>query len=166
MTLRKLSVVSTGLTTSVTAYTSGDVVGNRFGFAGITDSPETFIKVVGCNILDNAAVMGACELWFFNSSVTFGTDNNPISISDAELKVQFLGKLIFGATDVSLGSLNGVITYSGKDVILKPFISTAPADLGNYVNAQLVTKTANSFFGAVGDIQIDLTVESGLKVGN
>lgn len=166
MTIRKVSATSTNLTIAATVYSSGDVVGNRFTFDPAFDFANGLAVIKNIVILDKAGVLGALELWFFGQNATQANlvDNSAPALVDGELSF-ITGRAVFAATDAVIPGANGLITYSGKDVVVASQSSGAvPNPTG--LSCHMITRTANNFFAAVNDIQIDLYVQTGIGLSN
>ena len=151
--IRELSAISAGLTTSVTAYTSGDQVGNVFSFPGAVDVAGGRGLIVDAKIIDAADVMGACELCLFSALPVAAADNAPEAFSDAD-ELLSEGRLSFATTDMFDSANNRVINYSGA--VSRGFKCAATT-----LFATLTTRSANSFFVAVTDLTVILTINTG-----
>lgn len=155
MTLRRITTTSAGLTTSVTAYTSGDVVGTEFVFANAVGSlniSDGSGQIVAVNIIDEGNQLAACDLVLFSAASTPAADNAPNSWADADIR-NYLGVVKFATADMNVSALNrfGTVSISGLGI---PFSSTGS------IFGSLITRSANSFFVAVTDIRISLLINS------
>lgn len=141
----QLDVIATssGLTTATTPYTSGDMLGAALTFS---ISPATYAYVNGAEIVDLADITGAVDLYLFDRSVTFGTDNAAPSISDAD-QLFSRGKLSFPAPDDLGGS---------RMATLDSLLKQVRANGSNTIYGYLVTRSDHSFFGAATNIQVVL----------
>ena len=137
---------SAGLTTSVTAYTSGDQLGTEQ-----TLSPGRLangqLYLTGALLIDRAAVLGATDVYIYSAATTPATDNNAASWSDGDAANTLA---VLNLTQVNSSALNKTVTWYGR----MPFTYT-----GTQLFVDLVTRTGNSFFTAVGDITLQLWVE-------
>lgn len=138
---------SAGLTTATTAYASGDQVGTEITLSSIVRTGKGGI-IQSAAAIDKAKVMGAFDLYLFNAATTPAADNAANSWSDADM-LNCLGVIHF--TDVITSANNYLILPTNLPLVLKPGSGTS-------IFADVVTRTANSFFGAVGDLVINLGI--------
>lgn len=143
LNLLRVTATSTGLTTATTAYTDGDVLGAEMQFDMGTNE---YGVVVGAAIHDAADIIGAVDLYLFDRSVTFGTDNAAPSISDAD------GLFGLGVIQFPNPSDLGGNRFAAIDSLLLP----VRANASGLVFARAVTRSGHTFFGAVGNLQYDL----------
>ncbi len=148
--IKRVDWASAGLTTSVTAYTSGDMLGTQ-STVDLGDVPISGATIVGGMLIDKAAVAGAVDLFIFSGTVTQAADNAANSWSDADMAKLLC---VVQLTNVYTSALNKVVD-TGAVMLRKPITSDTP---NLYICA--VTRTANSFFGAVGDLSYSLWIES------
>lgn len=138
-----VTATSTGLTTATTAYSDGDVMGAEMQWDMGTN---TYGLILGAQIVDAADIIGAVHLYLFDRSVTFGTDNAAPSISDADALFT-LGSIYFPQPD----DLGGV-RMASIDSLAVP----VKANASGIIFGRLVTRSAHTFFGAVGNLQVGL----------
>jgi hypothetical protein len=150
MGMRLITRTSAGLTTATTAYTSGDVVGTEMLF-DIGEAGAALGEIVGLTIIDKAAGLGACDLFLFSAPSTPAADNAPNSWADADMANLIC---VVPAATVYTSALNKAITWTTQEEM--PYVSTT-----NVLYGVLVTRTANGFFGAVGDVIVKLFIEQG-----
>ena len=138
---REFVLASSGLTTAVMAYTSGDVLGvqmtmdmNNRGSGAIAGSLE------GVTIADDSAVIGAVDLFFFNATTTPAADNAAYAPSDAEVRT-CVG-VVSVTTLPSSGANNKIVTLSNAEQDVPLY---APSGV-LYVVA--VTRTGNAVFAS------------------
>lgn len=103
-------------------------------------------RIIGVTLEDYSDIVTAVVLYFFQGSVTFGTDNAAPSISDAD-SLKFVGAIPLGTTD-----LGGVHVFTADSFAI-PYVLDG-TDL--YVYA--TTSVAHTFFGAVGDLKLRVAV--------
>ncbi len=140
---------SGGLTTSVTAYTSGDQLGTEQTLTiGNLVAPGQSCYLKGALLVDMAAVLGATDVFIFSSATTPAADNAANSWSDADM-AKILG--VLNLTQVNASALNKTVTWSGSVPIALGGASTIMIDL--------VTRTGNAIFAAATDITLKLWVE-------
>lgn len=148
---KTVEAVSTGLTTSVTAYTAGDQYGDVFTFAAVAGANAGHGVITGITLIDDGDVILGTELWVFKDTVTEAADNAAFAFSDADLL-----KIVAGfpislplATDASTGRAAAVPN------LWLPFTSgAAHDDLFGY----LVCRGGHTFFTAVDDLHLILSV--------
>jgi hypothetical protein len=136
------TATSSGLTTSTTAYTDGDTLGAVMSW-NLTNDKGIITNAV---LTDVGDVVGPVDLFLFDRSVTFGTDNSAPSISDADT-LFCLGVIQFpypadlgGARIATVDSLS--IGYD--------------ANASTTIYGGMVTRSGHTFFGAATNIQIRL----------
>lgn len=136
-------VNSSGLTTASTNYSNGDVLGAGWTIPNAAKASGGTGRVIGVDFRDYADILTAAQLYLFQGSVTFGTDNAAPSISDAD-SLKFVGTI-----PVALLDLGGVRVGS-VDSISVPYVLDG-TDLFVYATA---TSIAASFFGATTDLRL------------
>lgn len=138
-----VTTASTGLTTATTAYTDGDVVGAEMAFDMGTN---TYGVILGATLVDKADITGAVDLFLFDRTVTFGTDNAAPSISDAD------ALFTLGVISFPYPSDLGGVRMASIDSLALP----VKANASGIVYGRLVTRSGHTFFGAAGDLQVGL----------
>lgn len=146
LNLGQLSVISAGLTTASTAYTDGDQLGTILTFLG-SGSP-TGIIIVAAQLVDAANIVGAVDLFLWDRSVTLASDNaaGP-AVSDAD------ALFTQGVIEFPYPKLAGNNRISSIDSLAVPI---KPNVAGTGFFGSLVTRSAHTFFGAVGNLQVIL----------
>lgn len=147
---RVLTATSAGLTTSVTGYVPGDVVGTEMTFANAARYSGGGLTVVSAILVEKADIMGAADLYIFDRASTPAADNAAATWADADV-LNLLGVINFGAAQ-DIGANRQSVAVGGL-----PFIAVPNA---TSLFGVLVTRSTHTFFGAVGDIQIKLGVIS------
>jgi hypothetical protein len=147
----RLAGTSAGLTLSVTAYTSGDQLGEQITLAGAARNQGGGGYITGIVLIDAADVMGAVDVVFSRASITPAANNAPATFSDADA-LNIVGVVSIVAAGVV--DLGGNRTCSANSVRI-------PYDCGDgtalYVN--LITRTGNAVFAAVTDLRLVVYVE-------
>lgn len=138
---------SSGLTTSVTSYGTGDTLGAGWTFASMARAAGGTGRITGAVLLDDGDVTTSVRLWLASGSITFGTDNAAPSVSDADA-AKLLGYL--GVSMIDLGA-NRVGSAGGLAI---PYLCDATS---LYVYA--TTESAHSFFAAADDLHLRLFYE-------
>lgn len=138
-----VTATSSGLTTATTAYTDGDIAGAEMSWDMGTN---TYGIILGAQIVDASDVIGAVDLFLFDRSVTFGTDNAAPSISDAD--ALFTLGLIQFPQALDLGG----VRMASIDSLAVP----VKANASGIVFGRLVTRSGHTFFGAATAIQVNL----------
>lgn len=141
---RHVQVQSAGLTIATTAYTAADQLGTILTFANAVRAPGGTAVVQSAALLDQAAVIGAVDLYLFDRSVTLAADNAAAAFSDADML--FCQGIISFPTPVG-GTGNSLAT-----VVSGLGISCSATSLFG----ALVTRTANAIFGAVNNLAVTL----------
>lgn len=142
-----LTGTSAGLTTASTTYTAGDQLGTEITISSATRSSRG-ISIVSAALIDKAKVIGACDAFLFNAATTPAADNAANSWSDADM-LNLQGIIHFN--DVIQSANNYVALATNLPIVYKPASGTS-------LILDLVTRTANAVFGAVGDLQVVLGV--------
>lgn len=144
---RDVIATSAGLTTSVTAYTSGDVLGTELSFTSILRTGKGAI-IQTAVLSDAAKVLGAVDLFLFSAASTPAADNAANSWSDAN-RLLWIGTIHF--TDIDQSANNNGVQATNLPIIIKP-------GSGTTIFGVLVTRSGHTFFGATTDIQVTLGV--------
>lgn len=132
LNLVDIAATSSGLTTATTAYAAGDTLGALMSW----DMGDQDGLIVSAVLTDISDVIGAVDLYLFNASVTFGTDNAAPTISDADV-IKCIGKIEFPTPD-DLGA-NRVAVVDSLSIGWH-------AASGTTIYGGLVTRTANAVF--------------------
>lgn len=143
LNLATLTATSTGLTTATTAYTDGDTLGAIMSF-----NLGSAAAVIASAVLTDAAnIIGAVDAYIFDRSVTLAADNAAHAISDADALFK-LGQIAFyGAT---AETNNRAAHVDSLGIVVVP-------NAANTIYVALVTRSAHTFFGAVGNLQLRLS---------
>ena len=135
-------VASAGLTTATTAYASGDMLGSlmTIPLAKGYGSSRRSGKIIGAVVTDDSDVIGALDLFFFDTTVTNAADNAASSWSDADWR-RLVAVMTIGTTVLDNGLNKAMVT---SNVALgAPFV----AESGSLYMAA-VTRTANAVFAS------------------
>lgn len=152
--LFRISVGSAGLTTASTAYAAGDQMGNLFTLANAASSTGGSGYITGVTLISAADQIGAVDVVFFNtgevgSVPTLAADNAAFAISDSDaLKIVGIVQLA-GAYDIGNNRVAQALN------IAMPYTCSGGASL----SAALITRSAHTFFGTTGDLQLITYVE-------
>lgn len=84
MAIVVVPATAAGLTTATTAYTAGDMLGSIWSFTSAVATSAGYGTIVGVQLQDDSAVIGAVDIHFFVSTVTQAADNAANSWSDAD----------------------------------------------------------------------------------
>lgn len=143
----QIAVASTGLTIATTAYTAGDQLGGEMTFAGAVAVSGGTGVIQSAVLLDKANILGAADLFLFDSASTPAGDNLANAWSDANmLKCQ--GIINFPTPTASANNRVAVVPYVG--IGIKPAVTS--------LFGVLVTRAGHTFFGAVGDLNVILHI--------
>jgi hypothetical protein len=140
LNLFNVSVASAGLTNA--AYADGDVLGSLMAFNLVTDKGI----IMGAVMIDASDVMGAMDLFLFDRSVTFGTDNAAPSISDAD------ALFCLGVIQFPYPNDLGGARVATVDSLSIPF----DANAATTIYGGMVTRSANAAHPVATNIQIRL----------
>lgn len=149
----RIEVNSAGLTTASTAYTSGDQLGTELTFANAARATGQGGIVAGAVLLDKPKVLSATpadvDLLLFTSSITGASDNAAFDDSDTDMG-EYVGRIRFYLADWMSMSSNAVNERQGLSI---PYVCDATSLFGI-----LVSRTNHTFFGAVTDLRVTLTL--------
>lgn len=149
----RIEVNSAGLTTASTSYTAGDQEGTELTFANAARVSAQGGVVVGAVLLDKPKVLSATpadiDLYLFTASVTGASDNAAFDDSDTDLG-NYVGKIRFALGDWVSHSSNAINERQSLSI---PYTCAATSLFGI-----LVCRTNHTFFGAVTDLRVALTV--------
>jgi hypothetical protein len=143
---KRIQVQSAGLTTATTAYTSGDQLGTILTFANAVRQTGATGIIQSATLLDQAAVVGAVDLYLFDRSVTLAADNAAAAFSDADM-LFCLGVISFAAP---IGGTGNSIATSVSGLGIMPS--------GTSLFGALVTRTANAIFAAATNLAVSLHI--------
>ena len=132
-----VSATSSGLTIATTAYTDGDTLGALMSW---DMGSNTYGLILGAVITDESDIIGAVDLFLFDRSVTFGTDNAAPSISDADLLFSV------GMIEFPYPKDLGGARVASVDSLAVPVVANA----SGIIYGGLVTRSGHSFFSAGG----------------
>lgn len=147
--IRAYKATSSGLTIATTAYTSGDVLGAELQF-NLGEIGRGAGEIAGLTIIDAKGVLGAVDLFLFGATSAPAADNAPNAWTSANMLN--LTTVISATTVYTSANNRAVIWQQTGDGV--PYETT-----GNILYGTLVTRTANTFFTAVTDLQVTLFVE-------
>lgn len=144
----RISVTSAGLTTATTAYTAGDTLGTLFTIPKAARIYGGVGAVTNVTLIDAADIIGPVDVILFTGSVTLAADNAAFAISDADA-LKIVGVVpLSGAFDIG----NNRVCQSTN--LYLPYVCD-----GTALYAGLMTRSGHTFFGAVGNLQLIVTVE-------
>lgn len=141
-----VEVAAAGLTTSITTYTSGDMLGTEITVATGGGNASHGV-ITSLTLIDYAKVLGAVDLLFFKDSTTPAANNAANSWSDADMLKMIAGGFI-SIPSPTVSALNNVAAI--PNLWCNFVCGAGHANL--YLN--LITRSANAVFGAADDIKI------------
>lgn len=146
-------VASAGLTTSVTAYTSGDALGTTaFVFPNAVDTIGGRGMIRGAILTDAAHVIGAVDAFLYRDIPAATVDNSIPQVSVAD-QAKLIGAV--SLTTIQAGSVSNAVSTPSAGCWV-------PYDcLGTTLYAILVTRSGNSFFVAATDLALSFLVDVG-----
>lgn len=144
-----IKVQSAGLTTSTTAYNTGDTLGTELTFANAVRTGKGAV-IQSALVTDAAKVTGTTgvDLFLFDAASTPAADNAANSWSDTNI-LKCLGVIHF--SDVLVSANNHIWLATNLPVTIKPASSTS-------IFGVMVTRSGHTFFGAVTDLQVILGI--------
>jgi hypothetical protein len=142
-----VQATSSGLTVATTNYTSGDQLGALLQF----DIGHPRFELRNAILIDKAGVLGGgtVDMLLFDRSVTPAADNAANAFSDADME----GLLYVVQFTTIVSTANQAIIQWINTSVHKAFELR-----GKVAYGALVTRSANNFFGAVGDVIVRLGV--------
>jgi hypothetical protein len=143
---KRIQVQSAGLTTATTAYVTGDQLGTILTFANAVRQTGATGVIQSATLLDQAAVIGAVDLYLFDRSVTLAADNAAAAFSDADM-LFCLGIISFAAP---IGGTGNSIATAVSGLGIMPS--------GTSLFGALVTRSGHTFFGAVTNLAVSLHI--------
>jgi hypothetical protein len=154
-TVPKRKIVSvtadlSSVTTSSTNYTAGDVLGAIVTLTGVASATGRSAIIHSAVFVDNSDVMGAFDVYLFDTAPSAVTDNAAPNTSDSDA-LNIVGVLQFaGFTD--LGGTRVAQCTTNLPLVVK---TNASANL----SAMFVTRTGNAFFTAATTERLKLLIE-------
>jgi hypothetical protein len=149
--IKVVSGDSSGLTTSVTAYTSADQLGTEITLAALAGANNGFGVITGISVVDDGDVLGSFDLFLFSDSTTPAADNAAAAWSDADAVKIVPGFPINMPTPIDVGGAR-ISAVSGLWI---PFQSGSGHD---DLFCDLVTRSGHTFFVAADDIHVRVSV--------
>lgn len=142
----RTQITSAGLTNAT--YAAGDQLGNIMEFTNAARVSGGTGRITSVTLHDEADIIGAVDVLFFDRSVTLAADNAAFSISDSDLLfVQGIVQLT-GAFDFALNRLCVAHNLS------IPYTCNATS-----LFAAMITRTANAAYASATAIKLSVTVE-------
>lgn len=138
---------SSGLTTSVTNYVAGDVLGVGWTFTNMARAAGEGGYITSVALVDDGDSLTGVDLYLASATITFGTDNAAPSVSDADA-VKIHGLIALSTVDMTASRL----AISGP--IRVPYFCDATS---LFVYARALDATA--FFAAADDLHLRLFYE-------
>jgi hypothetical protein len=145
----RVSVASGGLTTSVTAYSAGDQVGDQFTIAGCARASGGTGRIRSVMLIDVNDIIGAYDVVFSRASITPASNNAAFAISDADALNTVGVVQLAGSFDIGN---NRIAQAYGLDI---PYDCSG----GTSLYANLICRVGHTFFTAVTDLQLIVMVE-------
>lgn len=140
-----------GLTTSITTYSIGDMLGSEVTWTGMATAAGRSASILSATMLDYAAVIGAVDLLFFTAASTPAADNAANSWSDANMLLcgNNGATVSFGTPVASALNSKAVVPQVGQTYTT----TTTTSMFGN-----AITRTANGVFGAATDLKYSAAI--------
>lgn len=148
----KIKFVTASVTTSTSAYSSGNVIGGQMTFTALAD--KGFCSIMSLVIVDRTGQNVPCDLFLFNQPLTSTiTDRAAVSLNNADL-ANCIGVVSSVATDYASAGTGSVCGKSGK---LNLFLGLAGSS-DNNVYGLLVARGAATF-GSTSAISVGISAE-------
>lgn len=150
-TAARIGVDSAGLTTSTTNYTSGDTLGTELTFANAANVSGWGGVITGAVLVDKALKVntGDVDLFIFSAASTPSADNAAANWADDD-QSNLIGVIKFATADWRSVANNATNSQNGQSIT---YDCAATSLFG-----VLVTRQANAFFTAVGDLRVTLNL--------
>ena len=145
----RIAVASAGLTIATTAYVAGDIVGTQFTLANAARASGGTGVITSVILTSEADIIGPYDVVFTRESTTISADNAAASLDAANI-VKVIGMVqLAGAFDL------------GATRIAQAYNIALPYDCSGSTNlyAHLITRAGHTFFAAIDDLQLTVTVE-------
>lgn len=142
-------VTASGLTTSITAYSAGDMLGAEItvtSAAATSGGKGVITSIMVQNSVVNSPATGALDMRFFNAASTPAADNAANSWSDANSRLQVVQ---YQCAQPVASALNASITAGN---LWLDFLTAGSANL--FLN--VICLGAPGVFGAATDLQYTL----------
>ena len=146
-TVRRLTVISNGLSNSGGGYSPNNQLGGELQFLNAVRLTSGFATITTATIVDSASVLGAVDLYLFSQPVANPGDKTAANFSDADMQY-YVGTVSFPAPTSLIN--NRAISLSA--------IGLTYQTNGTTLYGYLVTLTSHAVFNAATDIRISLTV--------
>lgn len=145
-----IQAASGGLTIATNTYVAGDQLGTEITLTGASLAAGASGAIVGVEMIDYSNVLGAVDMFLFYDSTSPAADNAACAWSDADSLKNIPGSplMLPGPTSTTNNR-----TASLANVWI-PYQTGASANL----YCDLVTRSAHTYFGAVGDIKLNVVV--------
>lgn len=147
--LSEITYTSSGLTTATTGYALGDVLGSEITLTSMARANGGYFTIASALLVDKANITAAIDMFLFSAASTPAADNAANAWADADM-LNLLGVIHF--SDAITSANNRLVQGTNLPLTLKCGSSTTS------VFAVLVTRTAHTFFGAVGDLVAKLEI--------
>jgi hypothetical protein len=145
-----IAVASSGLTTSITAYTAGDMLGAEATATGMaaTSGGRGVVTAITVQNSNTASTTGALDVRLFSAASSPAADNAANSWSDANSRLQVVAYVVPAPTTSALNST----TYVGN--LWLPYLCTSSANL--FLN--VICLGAPAVFATATDLQYTFEV--------
>ncbi len=145
-----IAVASSGLTTSITAYTAGDMLGAEATATGMaaTSGGRGVVTAITVQNSNTASTTGALDIRLFSAASSPAADNGANSWSDANSRLQVVGIQVAAPVTSALNS----VSYTGN--LWLPYLCTSSANL--FLN--VICLGAPAVFASATDLQYTFEV--------
>lgn len=151
--LIRISTAVPGVTTATTTYASGDQLGTIMTLSNASRANASTYPggtITGLQLIDPSAVIGPCDVLFFDSTVTLAADNAAFNLATRTDYLKLIAMVPLAGGYV-LGT-NGRIAQAMNLAI--PFIPSGSTSLF----ATIITRSANAVFAQNATAAVTLNV--------
>ncbi len=146
----ELTFTSAGLTTGTNSYSTGFQLGTQITVANFVGSSGGYGYITKVVLEDDTNIIGAVDLNIFNATVTPSADRAAAAFSDADaVKRVDIISMPYPVID-GTGGNNRTSVWSGRRLVKMAATSA-------FIN--MTTRSAHTFFGAVGSLHGIIYVE-------
>ena len=151
------------ITSTSTAYTSGDAVGGLMAFNAVDDIAKTGV-LAGVTIIDTSRASANLELHLFSTSFAAATDNAAWNPSISSLTSSYMGFVSISSTNYATSSSAAVASVNNIGLpIVMPNVQTGSNALlfaSTTMYGQLVVRTSTPTYLSVTPLVVKIRVLS------
>ena len=144
-------VDAAGLTTSATAYSSGDQLGTEITLPDVAGATAGFGIITGISLIDDGDILLSTEIYVFSDTTTEAADNAAAAWSDADAVKIVPGFPLVMPAPIDVGG----VRVAGLGNLWIPFQSGSGHD---DLFVDVVTRSAHTFFTAADDVHLRFSI--------